>query len=298
MTMKRILATTAIVALTALPLAAETQGMALDDAAYTTTEGHQIRVSNLMGKTVYIQREGAEQTDWSMQWSDAPDTWENVAEVDDILIGPNGQIAYVILDAGGFLGMGEREVRIPLSDLRMVPDADAPDEFFAVYTGDRQLIEQSEDYDQTMARDEGYRSARDYDATDHAAMDKPTADPATGNQAATDGAAARAPMLDRSTMKEVVADEVTVDQLEGARVYGSNDEWIGDVDEMIVSSDGRIEKVIVDVGGFLGIGEKPVALNFNEIRFLRTDGGDDLTAYVDMTEDQMKSLGEWKGASN
>ena len=46
----------------------------------------------------------------------------------------------------------------------------------------------------------------------------------------------------------------------------------------------------MDVGGFLGIGEKPVALPMDKIDILRADGGGELRIYVPMTEEELESL--------
>lgn len=43
-------------------------------------------------------------------------------------------------------------------------------------------------------------------------------------------------------------------------IYGANNERIGDVNNLLLSADGQIVAVLVGVGGFLGLGEKVVAL--------------------------------------
>jgi len=50
---------------------------------------------------------------------------------------------------------------------------------------------------------------------------------------------------------------------------------IGEINEILLTRDGRIQSVIVGVGGFLGIGEKDVAVNMSEIRFVAEDGETD-----------------------
>jgi sporulation protein YlmC with PRC-barrel domain len=57
-------------------------------------------------------------------------------------------------------------------------------------------------------------------------------------------------------------------ELMGVDVYGSDNEKIGDIDELIVGQDGRLEAIVVGVGGFLGIGEKNVAIPFDQVEFL------------------------------
>jgi sporulation protein YlmC with PRC-barrel domain len=54
-------------------------------------------------------------------------------------------------------------------------------------------------------------------------------------------------------------------KLMGVDIYGPNNEKVGDVTEVIVDRNGRIESVTVGVGGFLGIGTKDVAIPFDQI---------------------------------
>jgi sporulation protein YlmC with PRC-barrel domain len=56
--------------------------------------------------------------------------------------------------------------------------------------------------------------------------------------------------------------------LEGLNVYNQNNETIGDISELIVDNSGKIQAVVVGVGGFLGIGERDVAFPFDQIRFV------------------------------
>ena len=57
-------------------------------------------------------------------------------------------------------------------------------------------------------------------------------------------------------------------KLEGLDVYNQNNEKIGDISEMLVDSSGRILAVVVGVGGFLGIGERDVAIPFDQVTFV------------------------------
>jgi sporulation protein YlmC with PRC-barrel domain len=57
-------------------------------------------------------------------------------------------------------------------------------------------------------------------------------------------------------------------RLEGLDVYNQNNENIGDISELLVDSSGKIQAVIVGVGGFLGIGERDVAIPFDQIKFV------------------------------
>jgi sporulation protein YlmC with PRC-barrel domain len=57
-------------------------------------------------------------------------------------------------------------------------------------------------------------------------------------------------------------------KLEGVDVYNQANEKIGDIDELIVDSTGKIQAVVVGVGGFLGMGERNVAIPFDQIKFV------------------------------
>jgi putative membrane protein len=53
--------------------------------------------------------------------------------------------------------------------------------------------------------------------------------------------------------------------LRGTAVYGSNNEKVGNVSEIVLSRDGQLVALVVGVGGFLGIGEKDVAIPFKAL---------------------------------
>jgi sporulation protein YlmC with PRC-barrel domain len=56
-------------------------------------------------------------------------------------------------------------------------------------------------------------------------------------------------------------------KLIGTRVVSSNNESIGDVNDLVVDRSGNAQAVIIGVGGFLGIGEKNVAVPFRSLEF-------------------------------
>jgi sporulation protein YlmC with PRC-barrel domain len=57
-------------------------------------------------------------------------------------------------------------------------------------------------------------------------------------------------------------------KLEGLDVYNQSNEKIGDISELLVDSSGKIQAVVVGVGGFLGMGERDVAIPFDQIKFV------------------------------
>ena len=55
-------------------------------------------------------------------------------------------------------------------------------------------------------------------------------------------------------------------------VYDNQDNKVGDVNDLLVDKDGRIGAPIVGVGGFLGAGEKNVAVPFNALKLTEKNG--------------------------
>ena len=51
-------------------------------------------------------------------------------------------------------------------------------------------------------------------------------------------------------------------------VYNQNNEKLGDISELLVDQTGKIQTAILGVGGFLGVGERLVAVNFDQLKFV------------------------------
>lgn len=49
-------------------------------------------------------------------------------------------------------------------------------------------------------------------------------------------------------------------ELIGKTVYGADQEAVGEIDDVVMTESGKVESVLVDVGGFLGIGAKKIAI--------------------------------------
>jgi sporulation protein YlmC with PRC-barrel domain len=70
-------------------------------------------------------------------------------------------------------------------------------------------------------------------------------------------------------------------------VYDPAKDNIGTVDDVIISDGGQVTGLIIGVGGFLGAGEKDVAVTFHAVRAEMKDGAWYLT--LDTTKDALKS---------
>lgn len=70
-------------------------------------------------------------------------------------------------------------------------------------------------------------------------------------------------------VSQMSADQFRSSKLVGLGVYGPNNERIGDINEVIVDQQGKVDAIVIGVGGFLGIGEKDVAVPFKSVEWVR-----------------------------
>lgn len=78
----------------------------------------------------------------------------------------------------------------------------------------------------------------------------------------------------------------------GSSVVNEAGDTVGKIDEIIVGPDGKAPFVVLSVGGFLGVGDKLVALPYEQ---MRTDGKK--IVLPGATKDSLKALPEFKYAS-
>ena len=86
-----------------------------------------------------------------------------------------------------------------------------------------------------------------------------TASAQTASNKTADSAAA-----DRAAHKE---GEWRASKLVGVNVYNDANEKIGDINDVILDKAGKVENVILGVGGFLGIGEHYVAVAYDKLKW-------------------------------
>ena len=435
--MKHLLLTTALVTATATGAFAQSATATNDNTAATTqapaagqtmaqsggmfrtdSQDTELRASDFIGMRIYA----AQDRTAGEAAEGAQDNWEDVGEINDVILSRDGEVEAVLLDIGGFLGIGERQVAVQMDSIEFVSDSstgDAPNDFFLVVNADRATLEGAPAYGQaadgtqqtaatgtamtgastdtaaaTMGQEKTEADAKKTaeaqsattnmentadtaeakaeeagekmeqtaenaaDSTEKAAEEvektaeagaaevkeeskemtaeaNATQPAAQGDATATANADASAstdtqpvatadssstdtatstdaqPMNtasnDTTTMAPAAGagfgndfqregyadagtDYLTTENLTGARVYDTNDKWVGEISELVVDGSGKITEAIVDVGGFLGIGEKPVALQLSDLKILREDGGDEVKVYTAMAEDQLESM--------
>ena len=84
------------------------------------------------------------------------------------------------------------------------------------------------------------------------------------------------------------AERVLASKLLNESVRNKANESIGDINDVVIDKSGKVASVIVGVGGFLGLGEKDVALSFDQLSFATDDDGD-LTVTTEATKESLQS---------
>lgn len=71
----------------------------------------------------------------------------------------------------------------------------------------------------------------------------------------------------QQTMNKATTGQWRASKLIGVDVYNNQNEKIGEIDELIMTSNGQISGAVIGVGGFLGMGERNVMVPLNQLRF-------------------------------
>lgn len=90
-------------------------------------------------------------------------------------------------------------------------------------------------------------------------------------------------------------------KLIGTAITGPDDARIGDINDVLLDSNGNVHAVVIGVGGFLGIGEKEVAVPFNKLTVTPTAAGDrieKITVSYRKEELQNAPTFQWIAAAN
>ena len=117
-----------------------------------------------------------------------------------------------------------------------------------------------------------------------------TADPEQAQQQQQAGA------VDRGQFQATDLQQVSADELIGTDVYSAQDENIGSIGDVLLTQDGAVDAIVVDVGGFLGMGAHEVALGMDDIDLMTDDQGN-LYAYTPYTQEQLEGSPEYDQAT-
>lgn len=307
--MKRFLSTTAVIlALTGGAYAQSSAELNTSMGAVEFEQGD-FYASNLIGMRIYNAEQGvdAEQP----VAAGAETEWDDIGEINDIIVAQDGSVRAVILGVGGFLGIGERDVAVSMDDITVVrQDGDMDDRFLVVSTT-REALEALPEFDRDRGDEarngETLEQNAEATAQDAENMAENTAE-ATEQTAEEAGAAVATtadnmqddmtrPAYEREGYQNAEMAEVeklTAEEINGSYVYGSNDETVGEIDNLMVGDDGKLTEAVINVGGFLGIGEKPVLVSFDDIQVLKSEDGSDYRFYINSTKEQLEQMPEYQ----
>jgi sporulation protein YlmC with PRC-barrel domain len=91
----------------------------------------------------------------------------------------------------------------------------------------------------------------------------------------------------------MTAGQISASALLDETVMNEANESIGDVNDLLLDTNGKIASVIVGVGGFLGMGEKDVALPFDNLKFAK-DNDHDLVVTTNVTKETLQASPAYK----
>lgn len=285
--MKRFLTTTAVAVTIGTAGFADTAMM--DWTSEIAQSSDQFYGSELIGMRVHRAEQDYATGDTIT--SGTADGWDDIGEINDLVISSDGQVEAVILGIGGFLGIGERDVAVQMDAIRVVSNRDDLDDRYLIVAASRADLETIPEFER--------RDPRGVVAMKEAAeLQADAADPDAMKDAdapATEMALNR-PQIERDGYDELKMASVSeVDAIIGTAVFDVNDQHIGEVSDVLVEKDSLTDAVI-DVGGFLGLGEKPVAVSFDELQLLRNVESEELRIYIDRSQDALEKMPEYSGS--
>lgn len=246
-------------------------------SGYTVTDKDNL-ATEIIGKQVYS--------------SGAADA-EHIGDVNNLVIGENGEVAAVIIGVGGFLGIGEKNVAVNYAELEWVTAEDNTERF--VLPTSKDALQSAPDFETT---DPGTTAPADPSAPPPADQPADATAPANNNAMAPADNNAMAPAdqtaeqnngiatgpIDRAALTDA---PLTAEELIGTNAYGPGDEHLGAIGDVVLGQDGTtVDALIIDFGGFLGIGTKPVAVGIDNVRYA-TDANGGEYLFINVTRDQL-----------
>ncbi len=186
-----------------------------------------------------------------------------IGEIDSVIVSSAGKVDAVVIDVGTWL-QGEKLIAVPWTDLKRNADG-------TITSG--------------LTRDAA-KSASAYTYADATRRGKVLTD--SGEVYAGSGAKTGALGLGIGTPVKNSDGSINTSQLIGLNVQNAGGDTVGEVGEIVLDQSGKVDGVIVDVGGFLGVGTHPVLLNWKDVTL--SGAGDDVTAVVAADKATLKAM--------
>lgn len=244
-------------------------------------------------------------------YSSTADDAEEIGTVNDLVISADGDILAVVIGVGGFLGIGEKNVAVDFTEITYEMAVDNTMRWVLPTTAD--ALTAAPDFvwedpaDAAMATDPAMAPATDpamAPADPAMAPADPAMAPADPAMTPADPAAVSETPIPTDTgamgMREgynvIEREALTADNLTDATVIGPDGEDIAEVEDLLLDDGGQIEAMLVDFGGFLGMGQKTVAVSLDNLEFAANENGD-LVVYSDFTREQLEAAPDYDEAT-
>tara|TARA_R110002020_G_scaffold19053_10_gene66130 strand:+ start:990 stop:1916 length:927 start_codon:yes stop_codon:yes gene_type:complete len=237
------------------------------------TGGQDTLVTQWLGETVF---------------SSIADDADEIGTVTDLVVTSGVGVSAVVVSVGGFLGVGQKDVAIDFTQLEWATREDGARRWVLNTTAQALLDApafiwaDSEAVTGEPALSPAEEEAQLVDGNPNVT----DIDPAlTTDQPGRQGTSTP---IDRTGLSAVDTAGLTTEQMVGIGVYGIDDQQIGSIGEVLTHADGSIDAIIVDVGGFLGLGAKPVAVAYENLTF-SSDTNDNRYLFINATREQLES---------
>lgn len=202
---------------------------------------------------------------------------DKVGEIEGVILDSAGKTQAVVVEVGGFLGMGERHVALNWSALTV---SESGDKVTTQYTKDQ--LKGMPEYKIDQKRRETA-----YNDPDYRTVGAP-------NRVA-DGTNDR-PKTTMNSNWTKAAGNLKGSELIGADIVNAKNDEIGNVNDVLFDTTGKIKSLLVDPSGIMNGGTKTVAIDFSKLQILQS--GEDLRLSTSMTEDQLKALPDYKSTTS
>lgn len=134
----------------AAPLAAQQAAQQADTpAANAAAATHYMTADALDDANIVTLESQYDESIWSAgtPFDTIEADWDEIGEVEDVILNATGQVVGLTTDVGGFLGIGEKTVLLPLEDLRVVRTGDDPDDLTVVTRLNSEALEALPEFD-------------------------------------------------------------------------------------------------------------------------------------------------------
>lgn len=112
---------------------------------YTASAKDNFYASSLIGARIYVSEKDVDADNFK---KDMEKEWDDIGEIDNLIISREGKVDAVVIGVGGFLGIGEKDVAVKMTALKFVreKDADDADDYFIVVKSSKKELESAPTY--------------------------------------------------------------------------------------------------------------------------------------------------------